>query len=81
MSIPSCSRDTARTLVERGVTSPVELSVLSISQCANLLVKDGEAVDEEDFLLAEKILFDAKTFADSLAKIEELEDKAILNIQ
>ena len=80
MSIPSCSRDTARTLVEKGVMSPVDLSALTVEQCATLIVKEGEEITEDVTQLAEKLLKDAITFSESLSKIEELEDKAVLNV-
>ncbi|EAY10102.1 Type III restriction enzyme, res subunit family protein [Trichomonas vaginalis G3] len=81
MSIPSCSRDTARKLVDKGINTPIDLANLSVNQIAGLLVNEGETPDEYLFGISKKLLSDATVFAQSLEKIEELEDKAVLNYQ
>lgn len=81
MSIPSCSREIARKLVDKNINSPIDLSVLTIQQIATLIANEGEDNSEDNLSKAARLLKDAKVFAESLEKIEELEDKAVLNYQ
>ncbi|EAY19016.1 DEAD/DEAH box helicase family protein [Trichomonas vaginalis G3] len=86
MTIPSCPRDIARTLADRGIMSPADLSCLSLNQLVMIISSENtqdkpNRTQEETEEVAKKILADAKTFADSLEKIEELEDKAIATIR
>ena len=78
MSIPSCTRETARMLVDKGIISPVELSTLSIEQCSVLIVPEGGTVNDEIIELSKKLITEASMFAESLSRIEELEDRAVM---
>jgi len=78
LSIPSITRTIARGLFEKGISSPVEISHLSVPQL-RVLIQPKDSDDEELFnQIAQKILLESKLFAESIAKVEELEELSIL---
>lgn len=85
MTLPSCPRDVARVFADRGIVSPADIANFSESQLATLIAeesdKDHKRSPEEVAELAKKILADAITFADSLEKLSELEDRAVTSIR
>jgi DNA polymerase theta len=80
--LPSCSRIIARTLVKHGITSPIELAELTVENIEELISSQSESGmgNDEKSTIAEKILCDAKQYADSLITLDALEEAALQNL-
>jgi DNA polymerase theta len=71
--LPSMTRDLARKLVDCGIEAPPALAALSM---ADMLAIGGDGLAEE---AAQAILQEAIGYAENLARIEGMEETAILN--
>ena len=85
MILPSMSKEIARILVNVGITSPKELSEISVDGIAALIVMRDENDDsihpptEKDKEKAALLLKEAQEYTESVTKLEILEETAIHN--
>ncbi|KAH0794554.1 DEAD/DEAH box helicase family protein [Histomonas meleagridis] len=84
MTLPSMTKDIARRLVDLGLCSPVDIAPLNTSQLVQLIVpKENESgekyvLTDADRERAQKILNEAKEYAESIAKLEILEENSVM---
>ncbi|OHT01325.1 DEAD/DEAH box helicase family protein [Tritrichomonas foetus] len=86
MVLPSINKETARMLVDVGISSPIELAELNVEGIAALITAKDEGDDspkaptEREITIAGLILKDAHEYTESFTKLEILEEAAVQNI-
>ncbi|OHT01982.1 DEAD/DEAH box helicase family protein [Tritrichomonas foetus] len=81
MMIPSMRREFARALIDYGYQTVTDVAQLTPKDLVMILPKLGEGLNETDFdEMAKKICEEARTIAEQLAILEEMEDEATWKI-
>ena len=86
MTLPSMTKDIARRLVDSGLNSPIEISELTVHSLLPLIMpiedEDGEPYvpTDKDRETTESILKDAKEYAESITKLESLEEASVMKL-
>ncbi|KAI5537241.1 plastid DNA replication [Trichomonas vaginalis G3] len=78
LRLPSCTKSTARKLIQKGISSPSEVAEASTERLATI-ISNGKTVEDSDITKAKRLKDEAAQVAKSLAFLDTLEDFAVQN--